>query len=110
MNLTPFQAVSPFQAIVEYENGNDVPSGWINFAISYSKPNGFWHRLERGEIEVSEDFFKGFGEDLQNTKAWDSFHESNPGGEKKLKEAANPSQLGDPASLKAEIADSESTH
>jgi len=104
-----FQVVSPFQAIVDYETQNDIPSGWINFAISQSKPNGFWHRLERGEIELNDDFFRGFSAELHNPGVWKDFHKRHRGGKKKLKDYANPSQLGDPISLKAETADSSPT-
>ncbi|MCJ1392306.1 hypothetical protein MMC18_005173 [Xylographa bjoerkii] len=101
--------LSPFQAIVDYEKQYDIPSGWINFAISRSSPNGYWQRLERGEITLDDDFFKGFSQDLHNTKLWDEFHKKLQRDRKKLKDPANPSRLGDPVSLKAEAADSEPT-
>ncbi|MCJ1249140.1 hypothetical protein MMC30_006363 [Trapelia coarctata] len=97
-------------AIVNYETQNDIPSGWINFAISQSKPDGFWHRLERGEFEVNEDFSRGFSGDLHNARVWEEFQKRHRGGKKKLKDIANPSQLADPVSLKAVTADSEPTH
>ncbi|MCJ1285240.1 hypothetical protein MMC26_004580 [Xylographa opegraphella] len=103
--------LSPFQAIVDYERENNIPSGWINFAISRSSPNGHWQRLERGEIPLDDDFFKGFGQDLCNTDVWEDFQKRPRTGRKKLKDLAlaNPTQLGDPVSLKAEAADSEPT-
>jgi beta-phosphoglucomutase-like phosphatase (HAD superfamily) len=78
----------------------------VNFAISRSAPNGYWHRLERGEIELNEEFFRGFSGDLHNENAWGAFQQRPQGGKKKLKDLANPTQLGDPVSLKAETADS----
>ncbi|MCJ1397534.1 Acyl-CoA dehydrogenase member 10 [Xylographa trunciseda] len=102
--------LSPFQAIVDYEKENNIPSGWTNFAISRSAPNGYWQRLEKGEIALDDDFFKGFSEDLHNTQVWEDFQKKSGTGRKKLKDLANPSQLGDPVSLKAETADSEPTN
>ncbi|MCJ1436654.1 hypothetical protein MMC27_006035 [Xylographa pallens] len=103
--------LSPFQAIVDYEKENNIPSGWINFAISWSSPDGCWQRLERGEIALDDAFFQGFGEDLHNIHAWADFQRKACTGRKKLKDLAlaNPTQLGDPVSLKAEAADSEPT-
>ncbi|MCJ1318178.1 hypothetical protein MMC15_003506 [Xylographa vitiligo] len=103
--------LSPFQAIIDYENDNNVPSGWINFAISRSSPDGYWQRLERGEITLDDHFFKGFSEDLHSTNVWADFQRKPRTGKKKLKDPAlaNPTQLGDPVSLKAEAADSEPT-
>ena len=103
--------LSPFQAIIDYEKENKIPSGWINFAISRSSPNGYWQRLERGEIALDDAFFKGFSEDLHNANAWADFQKKPRTGRKKLKDLAlaNPTQLGDPVSLKAEAADSEPT-
>ncbi|MCJ1385360.1 hypothetical protein MMC17_008482 [Xylographa soralifera] len=101
--------LSPFQAIVDYEKENNISSGWINFAISRSSPNGHWQRLERGEIILDDDFFKGFSDDLHNANVWEDFQRKPKTGRKRLKDLANPSQLGDPVSLKAEAADSEPT-
>jgi len=39
--------VSPFQAILDYELDHNIPPGWVNAYISYRKPYGYWHRLER---------------------------------------------------------------
>ena len=61
------------QAIVNYESNNSIPSGWINFAISRSSPNGAWQRLERGEIPLDDTFFTGFQQDLHNSTSWDQF-------------------------------------
>lgn len=103
------QVVSPMQAIVDYENKHGIPTDWINYAISRSAPNGYWQRLERGEVKMDEAFFKGFSADLHNEEAWKDYNTSFRSGKKKLKNIANPTQLGDHVSLKAEAADSEPT-
>ncbi|KAL9638329.1 MAG: hypothetical protein Q9204_001542 [Flavoplaca sp. TL-2023a] len=101
--------LSPLEAISTYENKNNVPSDWINYAISRAAPNGSWQKLERGEIKMDQDFFRGFNADLRNVKLWKEFHESFRNSKKKLKDVANPTQLGDHVSLKAEAADSRPT-
>lgn len=103
------QVLSPFQAILDFERKNGIPTDWINFAIRYSSPNGHWQRLERAEIKIGPDFFKGFTADLHNRHAWKEFHRSFRNEKHKLKNVANPTQLGDHVSLKAEAADSEPT-
>ncbi|KAA8651825.1 uncharacterized protein ATNIH1004_000723 [Aspergillus tanneri] len=67
--------VSPFQAILDYEIANKIPTGWVNFSISRTSPNGSWHKLERGEIKVDADFFTAFNRDLKNPDLWKQFHE-----------------------------------
>jgi hypothetical protein len=62
--------------------------------------------LERGEIKMDDEFFKGFNADLQNKNLWREYHTSFRNSKKKLKDLANPTQLGDPVSLKAEAANS----
>lgn len=62
--------LSPFQAILDYEKSNGIPPGWINFAISGSKPNGAWHRMERGELTLGPRFYAEFKKDLSNEKLW----------------------------------------
>ncbi|KAL8771004.1 MAG: hypothetical protein Q9209_003423 [Squamulea sp. 1 TL-2023] len=101
--------LSPLEAIATYENKNSLPKDWINYAISRSAPDGFWQQLERGEIKMDEKFFRGFNADLRNEKLWKDFHESFRNSKKKLKDVANPTQLGDHVSLKAEAADSKPT-
>ncbi|KAK0511877.1 hypothetical protein JMJ35_005727 [Cladonia borealis] len=100
--------LSPFQGIIDFERKHRLPTNWINYAIRYSSPNGHWQRLERGEIKMDADFFKGFTADLHNKNAWSDFH-TKFRKEKRLKDIANPTQLGDPVSLKAEAADSHPT-
>ena len=58
---------------------------------------------------MDADFFKGFTADLHNKNAWKEFHTNFRNEEKKLKDRANPTQLGDHVSLKAEAADSHPT-
>ena len=67
--------------------------------------------MERGELSVDDEFYNAFDADLQNEKAWRSFQSRGvlKKEHKTLKELANPTQLGDPVSLKAEAADSEPT-
>lgn len=103
------QVLSPLEAIATYENKNNIPRDWINFAISRSSPDGFWQRLERGEINMDEKFFQGFNADLRNEILWKGFHTSFRNSKKKLKHVANPTQLGDHVSLKAEAADTRPT-
>lgn len=101
--------LSPFQGIIDFERKNGLPADWVNYAIRYSSPNGYWQRLERGELKMDAEFFKGFTADLHNKNAWKEFHTSFRNEKKKLKDMANPTQLGDHVSLKAEIADSKPT-
>jgi FMN phosphatase YigB (HAD superfamily) len=68
------QVVSPFQAILDYELSLDVPPGWVNHCISRSVPNGYWHRLERGELQLDSTWFAGFNTDLHNASLWKSFY------------------------------------
>ncbi|KAL9100827.1 MAG: hypothetical protein Q9163_003838 [Psora crenata] len=89
---------SPFQSILDFERENNIPPGWINFAIRHSSPNGNWQRLERGEIKVDAQFFEGFAADLQNEAAWHEFWREN----RSEKKYGNPTLLGDHVSLKAE--------
>ena len=55
---------------------------------------------------MDDSFFKGFTEDLHDEKAWREYNGSFRSEKKKLKDTANPTQLGDHVSLKAETADS----
>lgn len=93
--LNSSQVLSPFEAIAKYENQNGVPPNWINYAISRSAPDGFWQRLERGEIKLNEDFFKGFQVDLQNKDVWRDFHLRFENRKRRLRDIAHSTQLGD---------------
>ncbi|PFH57286.1 hypothetical protein XA68_15256 [Ophiocordyceps unilateralis] len=66
---------SPFQAILDYETSLGIPPGWVNYSISQSSPNGFWHRLERGEIPLDAVFFDGFNKNLHDPVLWKNFYE-----------------------------------
>ncbi|RAL58621.1 hypothetical protein DID88_003541 [Monilinia fructigena] len=68
--------LSPMQAILDFERANNIPPGWVNYSISRNKPNGFWHRLERGEINLDQSFFSGFTSDLHNPSFWSTFYKS----------------------------------
>lgn len=69
------KVVSPFQAILDYEKAHGIPPGWVNFSISRTAPNGTWHKLERGEILLDGDFFKGFKQDLQQPHLWKEYQQ-----------------------------------
>ena len=97
------------QGILDFERKHKIPESWINYAIRHNSPNGYWQRLERGEIKMDADFFKGFTSDLHNKDAWKKFHTSFKNEKRKLKDVANSTQLGDQVSLKAEAADSKLT-
>ncbi|KAI1167574.1 HAD-like domain-containing protein [Nemania serpens] len=68
--------VSPFQSILDYELSLGIPPGWINYSISKTAPNGFWHRLERGEILMNDAFFAGFNVDLHDAERWRTFYKT----------------------------------
>lgn len=68
------QVRSPFQAILDYELGLGIPPGWVNYSISKTSPNGYWHQIERGEIPMDDSFFDGFGKDLHNSIRWEAFY------------------------------------
>lgn len=58
---------------------------------------------------MDADFFKGFTADLHNKTAWKEYRSSFRNEKKKLKDMANPTQLGDHVSLKAETANPQPT-
>ncbi|KAI0156941.1 HAD-like domain-containing protein [Xylariaceae sp. FL1272] len=66
--------VSPFQSILDYELSLGIPPGWINYSISKTAPNGFWQRLERGEIPMDDAYFAGFNNDLHDAERWTAFY------------------------------------
>lgn len=77
-----FQVVSPFQSILDYELSLGIPTGWVNYSISKTSPNGFWHLLETGQIPLDDEFYHGFSRDLHNPELWKSFYQ--------LQRAKNP--------------------
>ncbi|PGH14576.1 hypothetical protein AJ79_02911 [Helicocarpus griseus UAMH5409] len=66
--------VSPFQAILDYELANNIPTGWVNYSIQHTSPNGAWHKIERGEVKIDADFFKEFNSDFRHQNLWEAFH------------------------------------
>jgi len=70
------QVVSPFQVILDYELSHNIPPGWVNNCISKTKPYGYWHRLERGEMLMDATWFKGFNSDLHNPELWETFYQT----------------------------------
>ncbi|KAI9753143.1 MAG: hypothetical protein M4579_005306 [Chaenotheca gracillima] len=85
--------VSPFQAILDYEKANNIPIGWVNFAISRSAPNGAWQRLERGEIKIDDGFFQDFNADLRNPDIWPDYYAASV--KKQLGSGASSGSLTD---------------
>jgi len=73
--LTRPQVLSPFQAILDYELSHNLPPGWVNNCISKTKPYGYWHRLERGEMLMNATWFRGFNSDLHNPELWETFYQ-----------------------------------
>lgn len=71
-NIT--QVLSPFQAILDYENHHSIPPGWVNHCISKSAPYGYWQRLERGEMLMDANWFRGFSSDLHSPSLWPPFY------------------------------------
>lgn len=59
---------------MDYELSKGIPPGWVNYSISKTSPNGFWHRLERGEILLDDGFYKGFSDDLHDQGRWEAFY------------------------------------
>ncbi|KAJ4155703.1 hypothetical protein LMH87_000937 [Akanthomyces muscarius] len=82
--------VSPFQAILDHELSLNIPPGWINYSISKSAPNGFWHRLERGDIAMDADFFQGFNRDLHIQSLWEDFYKREKAKNPKLEDVIPP--------------------
>ncbi|KAI9172364.1 Acyl-CoA dehydrogenase family member [Paramyrothecium foliicola] len=74
---------SPFQSILDYERQLGIPPGWINYSISKTAPNGYWHRIERGDITMDASFFQGFSQDLHDPVRWEAFY--------KREQSKNPS-------------------
>ncbi|KID85894.1 epoxide hydrolase [Metarhizium guizhouense ARSEF 977] len=66
--------VSPFQAILDYEISLNIPPGWVNYSLAQSAPNGYWHKLERGDIPMDAAFFAGFNSDLHRPEHWRAFY------------------------------------
>lgn len=59
---------------MDYEIAHSIPTGYVNFAISFHKPNGAWQKLERGEVPLNDKWFELWKKDIQSPKAWAAFH------------------------------------
>ena len=88
--LTSRQVVSPFQAILDYELSLGIPPGWVNYSISKTAPDGFWHKLERGFIPMDAAFFRGFNDDLHSTSRWQDFYKREQSKNPRLPEEIPP--------------------
>lgn len=80
--------ISPFQAILDYEIENKIPIGYINFAIQKGPHDtGAWQLIERGEVELNDDWFASFKHQLSRPEVWSEYlqkltqHESVGGGQ-----------------------------
>ncbi|KAF2628367.1 HAD-like protein [Macroventuria anomochaeta] len=63
--------VSPFQAILDYETENKIPIGYINYAIQKGPHDtGAWQLIERGEVELNDDWFASFKAQLSRHEIW----------------------------------------
>lgn len=63
--------VSPFQAILNYETENKIPVGYINYAIQKGPhETGAWQLIERGEVELNDDWFVSFQAQLSRPEIW----------------------------------------
>ncbi|KAI1270194.1 HAD-like domain-containing protein [Xylariaceae sp. FL1019] len=82
--------VSPFQSILDYELSLGIPPGWINYSISKTAPNGFWQRLERGEIPMDDAYFAGFNNDLHDAGRWAAFYSMQAAKDPSLPRAVPP--------------------
>ncbi|ROV96306.1 hypothetical protein VMCG_07681 [Cytospora schulzeri] len=82
--------VSPFQSILDYELSLGIPAGWVNYSISKTAPDGFWHRLETGRIPLDSAFYEGFSRDLSNPELWTAFYNDQRTKDPKLPEEVPP--------------------
>lgn len=65
------QVISPFQAILDYEIENKIPVGYINYAIQQGPHDtGAWQLIERGEVELNDDWFASFKRQLTRPEIW----------------------------------------
>jgi FMN phosphatase YigB (HAD superfamily) len=88
--IDTLQVVSPFQAILDYELSHGIPPGWVNNCISKTKPYGYWHRLERGEILMNSEWFAGFTRDLHSPDLWGPFYTAAQSKDPSLPKAVPP--------------------
>ncbi|RMZ70708.1 HAD-superfamily hydrolase subfamily IA variant 3 [Pyrenophora seminiperda CCB06] len=65
---------SPFQAILDYEIENKIPIGYINYAIQKGPHDtGAWQLIERGEVELNDDWFASFKRQLSREEVWSEY-------------------------------------
>lgn len=63
--------ISPFQAILDYEKENNIPIGYVNYAIQKGPHDtGAWQLIERGEVELNDDWFALFKKQLSGPEIW----------------------------------------
>ncbi|KAH4260176.1 hypothetical protein HBH70_089860 [Parastagonospora nodorum] len=66
--------ISPFQAILDYEIENKIPIGYINYAIQKGPHDtGAWQLIERGEVELNDDWFASFKKQLTKPEVWSEY-------------------------------------
>ncbi|KAI0002687.1 HAD-like protein [Xylariaceae sp. FL0662B] len=82
--------LSPFQSILDYELSLGIPPGWVNYSLSKTAPNGYWHKLERGEIPLDDAFYAGLHEDLHDPGRWAAFHKTQ-----RQQQSRHPDQPGE---------------
>ena len=56
---------SPLHAIAAFERELGIAEGFVNRHVAGSAPDGAWHRLERGELRLGEEFFQAFDRELE---------------------------------------------
>ena len=68
------QVTSPFQAILDYETENKIPVGYINYAIQQGPyDTGAWQLIERGEVDLNDDWFASFKKQLMRPDVWSAY-------------------------------------
>ena len=56
---------SPLHAIAAFEARHEVPHNTINRHVMASAPDGAWHLLERGEVDLGAEFYRLFDAELR---------------------------------------------
>jgi len=68
------QVISPFQAILDYEIENNIPIGYINYAIQQGPHDtGAWQLIERGETDLNDEWFLAFRQQLSRKEVWKTY-------------------------------------
>lgn len=69
------QVVSPFQGILDFEISHNIPIGYVNFAIQKGPyDTGAWQLIERGEVELNDDWFRAFKAQLSIQSVWEEYY------------------------------------